>query len=480
MMIRDSVKKICIRLICLITLLAMSLPVFSEETMYIPIPSYRVGPYAAGGTGYYGGILDYYSLLNERDGGVGGVKLIWSECETEYAVERGVECYKRMKDREGGALFFDPLSVGIAIALNEVVRADQIPMITVNHGMSETIDGEVFPYVFPLGMGVPDEYNATVRFMAHLESGDDPNTVDITKALSGKKIVTLFHGSPYGKNALEYMDAMGEEYGFEHHRIEIPHPGNEQQSQWIRIRKLKPDYVFLRGWGVMNPVAMQTAARTGFPVSHLIGNIWSNSDEDVIPAGSAADGYQAITTHPAGIFTDVQQEIINVLYKNGKGDLQDKSRLGSVYHNLGITAGIMHVEAMINAQARWGTGKRLTAKQVRWGFENIRFDEKRVAELGAEGLLAPMLVTCHDHVGGHNSKFQKWSTASRKWEIVTPWIRSQAPNEKLMASAEKYRLENNIEKRDCNKTQDRDDWTLAGDQPDAPAEISTWEEARKY
>ena len=166
----NLIKKVCGVLVFLLVFPSVK-SVVAQESIYIPIPSYRVGPYAAGGTGYYGGILDYYKLMNERDNGVGGVKLIWSECETEYSVERGVECYKRMKDREGGAVFFDPLGVGIAIALNEGVLADQIPMITVNHGMSETIDGEVFPYVFPLGLGVPDEYNATVRFMAHLESG---------------------------------------------------------------------------------------------------------------------------------------------------------------------------------------------------------------------------------------------------------------------------------------------------------------------
>ena len=324
-------------------------------------------------------------------------------------------------------------------------------------------------------MGVPDEYNATVRFMAHLESGDDPNTVDIKAALGGKKVITLFHGSPYGRNALDYMDAMGVEYGFEHIRIEIPHPGNEQGAQWIRVRKEKPDFVFLRGWGVMNPVAMQSAARMGYPVDRLIGNIWSNSDEDVRPAGQAAHGYQAITTHPAGIFTEVQDEIIEIVYKGaGQGDLQDKSRLGSVYHNLGITAGIMHVEAIINAQKRWGNVP-LTAKQVRWGFENIRFDEARIKELNAEGLLAPMLVTCKDHVGGHNSKFQKYDVNKRQWEIVTPWIRSQAPNEMLFAMAETYRADNNIEKRDCNDPDQRDNWTLDGDQPAVPAGVSTWE-----
>ena len=131
----------------------------------------------------------------------------------------------------------------------------------------------------------------------------------------------LFHGSPYGREAIEFMDSMCEKHGCSHEAIEVPHPGNEQQSQWLKIRKSKPDYVLLRGWGVMNPVAMQTAKRMGYPVSRLIGNIWSNSDEDVIPAGSAADGYQAITTHPAGTDFKVVQDIISEVYGAGKGDL---------------------------------------------------------------------------------------------------------------------------------------------------------------
>src|SRR5688572_19075314 len=42
---------------------------------YFPLQSYRVGPYAAGGTGFFGGFIDYLQLVNTRDGGVGGVKL---------------------------------------------------------------------------------------------------------------------------------------------------------------------------------------------------------------------------------------------------------------------------------------------------------------------------------------------------------------------------------------------------------------------
>ena len=447
-------KRLLTLMVALGSMLAVSTSVLAEETMYVPIPSYRVGPYAAGGTGYFGGILDYYNLLNESDGGVNGVKLIWSECETEYSVERGVECYKRLKDREGGAVFFDPLSVGISTALIETGRKDKMPIIAVNHGKTAGQRGDIFPYYFMPGINTYDEHSIMVHFIGDvLEGGRDK--------LKGKKIAMLYHGSPYGREAIDFMDAMCDKWGCTHHPLEVPHPGNEQQSQWLNIRKLKPDYVLLRGWGVMNPVAMQTAVRTGYPVSRLIGNIWSNSDEDVIPAGKAADGYQAITTHPAGTDFPVVQEIIKTVYGAGNGDLQDKSRLGSVYWNLGVLAGVVHTEALRIAQARFGN-RPLTSPEARWGFENLKLSADRIAELGATGLVPELNLTCLDHVGGHLAKFQQWDAGARQWNIVSDWIEGDVPLSQAIidAGAEQYAADNKIAARPCSATNNDDDFDL--------------------
>ena len=136
------------------------------------------------------------------------------------------------------------------------------------------------------------EASGIVNYIAEREGGTDK--------LQGKKIVTLYHGSPYGKETIPILDLLAKKYGFQVTQIEVPHPGNEQQSQWFEIKKIKPEWVILRGWGVMNPVALKTATKTGFPVDHIIGNVWSNSEEDVTPAGAAGVGYIAVTTHPPG------------------------------------------------------------------------------------------------------------------------------------------------------------------------------------
>ena len=71
-----------LRMLALSTALAAALPPSSAahaDEQYFPLQSYRVGPYAAGGTGFFGGFIDYMNLINTRDGGVNGVKLTWAE-----------------------------------------------------------------------------------------------------------------------------------------------------------------------------------------------------------------------------------------------------------------------------------------------------------------------------------------------------------------------------------------------------------------
>ena len=104
-------------------------PAAHADEQYFPLQSYRVGPYAAGGTGFFGGFVDYMNLINSRDGGVNGVKLVWDECETQYEVERGVECYERLKTRPNVAAW-NPLSAGIAYAMIDRITADKVPLIT--------------------------------------------------------------------------------------------------------------------------------------------------------------------------------------------------------------------------------------------------------------------------------------------------------------------------------------------------------------
>src|SRR6202035_1563650 len=302
------------------------------------------------------------------------------------------------------------------------ITADKTPLITVNHGRTDSTDGRVFPYVFPLLLNPYSETSGIIKYIAGREGCIDK--------LNGKKIVVLYHGSPYGKETIPIYDLLAQQYGFTVEQIEVPHPGNEQQAQWLQIRRARPDYVVLRGWGVMNPVALKTAQKVGFPADHIVGNVWSNSEEDVIPAGDAAKGYGAITTQASGSQYPVLQEVVKTIYGAGKGNLEDKKRIGSVYHNLGIVNGILNVEAIRIAQEKFGH-RTLTGDEVRWGFEHLQLDPARVEALGAKNLFHSIsfawensevdgYVTCKKWDGKKSNVGSKYMAPD--WALLRPII----------------------------------------------------------
>ena len=418
--------------------------VASADEQFIGLPSYRVGPYASGGSGLFGGWIDYMQLVNERDGGVNGVKLTWEECETEYNNARGVECYERLKKKGStGNSVFQPVSTGITYSVLDKVAQDKIPMVTIGYGRTDAADGRIFPWVFPMITTYWSQASAIVNYMGQKEGGMDK--------LKGKKIGLLYHDSAYGKESHAIMDKLAAKHGFEVIKIAVAHPGNEQQSQWLQIRQAKPDYVVLWGWGVMNPTAIKAAAKTGFPREKLIGVWWSGAEEDTIPAGPAAKGFVAAGFNVAGANYPVVADIKKHVYGKNKGNMEDKARVGSVYYNRGVVHGIITVEAIRKAQEKYGKGKALTGDQMRWGFENLNLDDARLKALGATGFMPPLKITCADHEGPGKVKFQQWDGS--QWKVITDWVESDRPLVRGMIeeSAAAYAKEKGIKPRDCSK-----------------------------
>src|SRR5258708_10283828 len=90
----------------------------AQNEQFIPMNGYWVGPYAPGGSGIFGGFIDYINMLNARHGGVGGGKLTYEKCETEYNNARGVACYEREKNKgPTRSTVIHPLSTGISYSL---------------------------------------------------------------------------------------------------------------------------------------------------------------------------------------------------------------------------------------------------------------------------------------------------------------------------------------------------------------------------
>ena len=209
------------------------------------------------------GYVDYLKLVNAR-GGINGVKLTFEECETGYDTARGVECYERLKSKNGASFVFQPLSTGITFALTEKAPGDKIPLITAGYGRSEQRRWRV-QVELPAGtywVAATRSCRPSPRRKAArqaqgqedrglprqpLRQGADPAAAGARQDARLRAAAAAGHGARRRRG----------------------------QATWLQIRQNRPDYVFLWGWGVMNSTALKEAVATGYPRDKMYGVWWA-------------------------------------------------------------------------------------------------------------------------------------------------------------------------------------------------------------
>jgi branched-chain amino acid transport system substrate-binding protein len=411
------------------------------EGQFIPNLVYKTGPYAPSGTPTAHGFADYLAMVNHRDGGINGVQIIYEECETGYKTDRGVECYDRVKNQYGGATVINPWSTGITYALIEKATADKIPLLSMGYGRTSAADGRVFPYVFNFPSTYWNQMTAVIKYIAEQEGGYDK--------LKGQNLGFIYLDHPYGKEPIPTLDILAEKYGFTYDKYPVPPAAmTEQKSIWLQVRRARPAYMIMWGWGAMNSTAINEAANVKYPMEKFIGNWWAAAEPDVIPAGDGAIGYKGATFN--GVGTDFKvYEDINALYDAGKGSW-NRDEIGGVLYSRGMAAAAYVVEAIRTAQAQYGN-RVITGEEMRWGMENLNVTAERIEELGMTGLMPPVTITCDNHEGQDPAiKIQQWN--GKEWEIKTDWIKADTALTRPLIDqdAAQYAKENSITPRSCS------------------------------
>ncbi|MHA3914130.1 ABC transporter substrate-binding protein [Halovulum sp. GXIMD14793] len=423
------------RLAAAVTATMMAAPALAD--LVFPSLSYRTGPYAANGIPFADGYADYFTLLNERDGGIGGAKINLLECETGYNTEKGVECYESTKGE--GALIYQPLSTGITYQLIPKASADGIPVHSMGYGRTSAANGKVFEWIFNYPANYWNGASHAVNHILEINGGN----------IEGKKIALVYHNSAYGKEPIRTLEELGKKHGFELTLLPVDHPGQEQKSQWLQIRRERPDYVLMWGWGVMNQVAIQEAVNIRYPMDQFIGIWWSGSENDVIPAGDGANGYKALTFHAAGsdfpVFDDIQKYVVDAGKAAGAGD-----QIGSVLYNRGMYAAMLAAEAARKAQEIHGTAD-INAAQMRDGMEALEISDARMEELGMPGFGPAFTVTCDNHGGPGLGATQQWDASAKEWKMISDFGPSdmEVIGALIEEDSAAFAAENSIEAR-CN------------------------------
>jgi branched-chain amino acid transport system substrate-binding protein len=414
--------------------------VVAAGEQFLPVLARREGALRFTGIPLTDGYIAYLTLLNERDGGINGVPLVWEECETVYDVARTVECYERLKTKgPTGAAVFHPMGTPATYALLERATHDQIPLLTVGYGRGDASEGCVFPYVFNPPVNFWSQNTAKIRFIGQRLGGMD--------RLKGRKIVHVYLDNDFGRETLSILDTQAAQYGFTVQHLPVQPPGLDQKATWLRVKVAQPDWVILRSAGAMTPTALQEAAQVGFPRDKIVGPWPTCSEPDMVLAGEAAIGYICATFHATGRHFPLIQEMLTYVYARGKGP-GPEGDVGTTQWIHGMLRALLTTEAIRTAMRHFGN-QSLTGAQVQWGLEHLSLTPTYLKELGAEGLIPPLTLSCRDHEGGGSVQFQQWD--GQQWHATTDWIATdQALVRPLVeASAAKYAQEKGITPQTC-------------------------------
>lgn len=405
-------------------------PAQAQDTIYVPLMTYRTGPFAGSGIQIANGMHDYLTMLNERDGGIGGVKLTVDECETGYDTKKGLECYEQVKGKK--PVMTNPWSTGITLGLIPKASVDKIPILSMAYGLSASAVGNDFPWVFNPPATYWDGLSMILRYIGTKEGS--------LEKLKGKTIGYIYLDAGFGKEPIPLFEQFAKDYGFTLKLYPVGATEMQNQSaQWLNVRRDRPAYMVMYGWGALNPTAIKEAAKVNFPMDKFI-SIWWPSEDDARSAGDASKGFKTLNWHGVGtdfaVVKDVQKYVVD------KGlSKASKDAVGEVLYNRGIYNSMLIAEAIRNAQKI--TGKKVvTGEDVRRGLETLNVDAARLKEIGMQGFTDPVKLTCTDH-NGHSATFmQEWD--GKKYVKVSDLIQPMKDKVEplLKAAAQDYVTKN--------------------------------------
>ncbi|MCC0048209.1 MAG: ABC transporter substrate-binding protein [Rhodobiaceae bacterium] len=225
-------------------------PAFAE--LVFPSLSYRTGPYAPNGIPFADGYADYFTLINERDGGIEGQKIKLIECETGYNTEKGVECYESARGEERTRL-----SAAVD-RHHQLIEGDSRPYSdhSMGYGRTSAASNKVFRHVFNYPSTYWDAASIIVKYISS-KGGD----------LKGEEIALVYPtNSATARDPSAPLEELSKTRSYELLRQSTIQPGAEVH--------MAADHV-MWGWGVSpEPGRHPEAANIRFPMDHFIGVWW--------------------------------------------------------------------------------------------------------------------------------------------------------------------------------------------------------------
>ncbi|MCC0804839.1 ABC transporter substrate-binding protein [Methylobacterium sp. W2] len=381
-------------------ILAFCLPAGAAEPVRMTLLTNRTGPGAAIGARVANGVHDYLEMLNQRDGGIGGVPLQLEECEVASEVERARACYAAA--RAAGTVLITTPDRGITQDLLAPAARDRIPLLSLADGFPAGTRGDLLPWVFNPSATVLGGITIAIRYLADRLGG--------LSELQGLSIGLVYSHAGADPSALAILQELGARYGFSTPLFADDETEAGNAALWTRIAAARPDHVILLGQGARSGASVEEALKVDVPPDRMIALRWPDQD-GIRRTGSASRGFKEVSRHAFGDAFPAFDAIDTFVADRGLSSTP-KDGSGETHYNRGVYNAVLAAEAIAEAQ-RARRGAPLRGEDVRLAFEGLSIDDSRWKGLGLAGFAHSITFTCRDHGGRPSGFVQVWGGA--KW-----------------------------------------------------------------
>ena len=236
-----------------------------------------------------------------------------------------------LADRAASATVLDEIgerSLEVALKYADAHADAEVVVLSMAYGLSASADGNNFPWIFNPPATYWDGLSMILKYIGDKEGGLDK--------LKGKTIGYIFFDGGYGREPIPLLEQFAKDYGFTVKQYPVPAAEMQNQSGlWLNVRRDRPDWMVMWGWGAMNPTAVKEATKIGFSMDKFIGIWWSGSEDDTKPSSPESKGYLSLNLNGIGANYPAIQDIKKHLVDKGKSQTQ-ADKLGENYYNRGV------------------------------------------------------------------------------------------------------------------------------------------------
>ena len=382
----------------------------AQDSIYVPLLTYRTGPFAGSGIPIANGMHDYLTMLNERDGGIGGVKIVFEECETGYDTKKGVECYEQVKGKK--PVVVNPYSTGITLALIPKAASTRSrscrwptasrprPTATLSPGSSIRRR--------PTGMAL----SMIIRYIGEKEGGIDK--------LKGKTIGYHLSRWRLRPGADPAAREVRQEIRLHAQEISGARQRNAEPVGAVAQRPPRPagldDHV---GLGRHEPDRGEGGGQDQLSDGQVRRHLVVGRRRRRAAGRRGRQGISSLNFHAVGTDFPAMQDI----KKHVSTRARARSPEGQVRREI-LQPRRLQLRARRRGDPQCATDHRQESGHRRGRAprprDASRSPQMRWKELGLPNFGAPVEVTCADHNGHHTAYMQQWDGA--KWVKVSDWI----------------------------------------------------------